>query len=68
MLLNDKRIFPAYTNNDLQITGTNMIITLIIPALDTKIVFGVSNGGSHFSIDLSPLFSGTTEGLCGELL
>ncbi|KAJ3593146.1 hypothetical protein NHX12_005482 [Muraenolepis orangiensis] len=66
VLLNDKRIHPTYENEGLLITGTNLVIELEIPALETYISYGGSNGGSYFHIDLPPtLFSGATEGLCG---
>lgn len=62
--VNQKRIYPAYTNSVLRLTSTDMVITLEIPEIDTKVVYR----GSSFSIDLSySLFGGNTEGQCGEL-
>nr|XP_029136781.1 mucin-5B-like [Labrus bergylta] len=56
--VNQKRVYPAYSNYDLLFTGTDMAITLEIPAIKLKVV--------HFSIYLPySLFSGNTEGLCG---
>uniref|UniRef100_A0A8C9X2I3 VWFD domain-containing protein n=1 Tax=Sander lucioperca TaxID=283035 RepID=A0A8C9X2I3_SANLU len=60
--VNQKRIYPAYTNSVLRLTSTDMVITLEIPEIDTKVVYR----GSSFSIDLSySLFGGNTEGQCG---
>ncbi|XP_074481538.1 mucin-5B-like [Sebastes fasciatus] len=60
--VNQKRIFPAYQNSVLRITGTDMVITLEIPEIDTKVVYR----GSSFSIDVPySLFGGNTEGQCG---
>ncbi|XP_034729848.1 intestinal mucin-like protein [Etheostoma cragini] len=60
--VNQKRIYPAYTNSVLRLTSTDMVITLEIPEINTKVVYT----GSSFSIDLSySLFGGNTEGQCG---
>ncbi|XP_078112237.1 LOW QUALITY PROTEIN: mucin-5B-like [Sander vitreus] len=60
--VNQKRMYPAYTNSVLRLTSTDMVITLEIPEIDTKVVYR----GSSFSIDLSySLFGGNTEGQCG---
>ncbi|XP_029318688.1 intestinal mucin-like protein, partial [Cottoperca gobio] len=60
--MNHKRIFPAYSNPVLYIKSTDMVITLVIPEIDTKVVYR----GSSFSIDLPyTLFGGNTEGQCG---
>uniref|UniRef100_A0A3B4UC19 Uncharacterized protein n=2 Tax=Seriola dumerili TaxID=41447 RepID=A0A3B4UC19_SERDU len=60
--VNQKRIYPAYSNSVLRLTGTDMVITLEIPAISTKVVYR----GNSFSIDLPySLFEGNTEGQCG---
>uniref|UniRef100_A0A3Q1I2V8 Uncharacterized protein n=1 Tax=Anabas testudineus TaxID=64144 RepID=A0A3Q1I2V8_ANATE len=60
--VNQKRIYPAYSNSVLRLTSTDMLITLEIPEIDTKVVYR----GSSFSIDLSySFFGGNTEGQCG---
>ncbi|KAI3376841.1 hypothetical protein L3Q82_000414 [Scortum barcoo] len=60
--VNLKRIYPAYSNSVLRLTSTDMMITLEIPEIKTKIVYK----GSSFSIDLPySLFGGITEGQCG---
>lgn len=62
--VNQKRIYPAYSNSVLRLTSTDMVITLEIPDISTKVVYR----GTTFSIDLpSSLFKGNTEGQCGEL-
>lgn len=62
--MNQKRIYPAYSNSVLHLTSTDMMITLEIPEIDTKVVYK----GSSFSIDLpNSLFGGNTEGQCGKL-
>lgn len=62
--VNLKRVYPAYNNLVLRLTSTDMVITLEIPEINTKIVYR----GSSFSIDLPySLFGGITEGQCGEL-
>ena len=61
--MNQKRIYPAYKNSALILTGTDMVITLEIPDIDTKVVYR----GSSFSIDVPySLFGGNTEGQCGK--
>ncbi|KAA8578863.1 hypothetical protein FQN60_011477, partial [Etheostoma spectabile] len=60
--VNQKRIYPAYTNSVLRLTSTDMVITLEIPGIHIKVVYT----GSSFSIDLPySLFGGNTEGQCG---
>lgn len=64
VFLNEKRIYPAYSNSILRLTSTDMAIMLEIPAIKAKIVYK----GDFFSIDLPySLFSENTEGQCGEL-
>eukprot|EP00064_Thunnus_orientalis_P016582 superscaffoldBa00003318_g16648 len=59
--VNQKRIYPAYSNSVLRLTSTDMVITLEIPQINTKVVYT----GSSFSIDLPiSLFGGNTEGQC----
>ncbi|XP_051800840.1 intestinal mucin-like protein, partial [Acanthochromis polyacanthus] len=60
--INQKRIYPAYSNADLRLTSTDMVITLEIEAINAKVIYR----GSSFSIDLPySLFEGNTEGQCG---
>ncbi|XP_076592712.1 mucin-5B-like [Chaetodon auriga] len=60
--VNEKRIYPAYRNTALQITVTDMLITLEIPGINTTVVYR----NSMFSIDIPYLlFHGNTEGQCG---
>ncbi|XP_053177615.1 mucin-2-like [Scomber japonicus] len=60
--VNQKRIYPAYSNSVMHIIGTDMIILLIIPEIKTKVTYR----GSTFSIDIpNSLFGGNTEGQCG---
>uniref|UniRef100_A0AAQ5X993 Uncharacterized protein n=1 Tax=Amphiprion ocellaris TaxID=80972 RepID=A0AAQ5X993_AMPOC len=60
--INQKRIYPAYSNSDLRLTSTDMVITLEIEAINAKVLYR----GSSFSIDLPySLFEGNTEGQCG---
>ncbi|XP_059209679.1 intestinal mucin-like protein [Centropristis striata] len=60
--VNKKRIYPAYRNSVLQLTSTDMVITLTIPEIDTVVVYR----GSSFTIELSySIFGGKTEGQCG---
>uniref|UniRef100_A0A3Q3A165 Intestinal mucin-like protein n=1 Tax=Kryptolebias marmoratus TaxID=37003 RepID=A0A3Q3A165_KRYMA len=60
--INEKRIYPAYSNSVLLVSGSDMVITVEIPEINTKIIYR----GSSFSIDLPySLFGGKTEGQCG---
>ncbi|KAK5874657.1 hypothetical protein PBY51_019585 [Eleginops maclovinus] len=60
--VNRKRIYPAFENSVLFITSTDMVITLTIPEINTKVVYR----SSSISIDLPyTLFGGNTEGQCG---
>uniref|UniRef100_A0A3Q0S162 VWFD domain-containing protein n=1 Tax=Amphilophus citrinellus TaxID=61819 RepID=A0A3Q0S162_AMPCI len=62
VFVNQKRIYPPYKNSDLHITSTDVIITLELQDISTKIVYS----GSSLSIDLPySLFGGNTEGQCG---
>ncbi|XP_035538107.1 intestinal mucin-like protein [Morone saxatilis] len=62
--VNQKQIYPAYSNSDLRLTSTDMLIRLEIPEISTTVVYR----GTSFSIDLpNSLFGGNTEGQCGEL-
>lgn len=64
VFVNGKRVYPAYRNSILRLTSTDMMIMLEIPAIKAKIVYK----GDFFSIDLPySLFTGNTEGQCGEL-
>ncbi|XP_037549257.1 mucin-5AC [Nematolebias whitei] len=60
--VNKKRIYPAYSNSVLLVSGSDMLVTVEIPEINTKIIYR----SSSFSIDLpSSLFWGNTEGQCG---
>ncbi|XP_062417985.1 mucin-5B-like [Pungitius pungitius] len=60
--VDEKRIYPAYKNSVLSITSTDMVITLEIPGINTKVVYTQSS----FTIDLPySSFGGNTEGQCG---
>ncbi|XP_071400761.1 intestinal mucin-like protein [Centroberyx affinis] len=60
--VNQKRIYPAYSNSVLRLTSTDMVITLEILEIKAEVVYR----GSSFRIDLPySLFSSNTEGQCG---
>ncbi|KAM4743671.1 mucin-5B-like [Anableps anableps] len=60
--VNQKRIYPAYSNSVLLLFGTDMEITAVMEEINTRIIYR----GSSFSIDLPySLFGGNTEGQCG---
>lgn len=63
--MNGKRRYPAYTNSDLLLMGTNMGIKLEIPEIHTVVIY------THNSLSIKlpyELFSGNTEGQCGEFI
>lgn len=63
--MNEKRRYPAYSNSDFSLTGTDMMIKLEIPEINTVVTYK----GSCLRIQLPyDLFSGNTEGQCGEFL
>lgn len=63
--MNDKRRYPAYSNSDLHLTGTDMVIELEIPEIDTVVIYT----DNSLSIKLPyELFSGNTEGQCGKFM
>ncbi|XP_036390593.1 mucin-5B-like [Megalops cyprinoides] len=60
--INQKQIFPAYSNGDLIIISTGTEIVLEIPGIQAQVTFK----GTTFSINLPySLFYNNTEGLCG---
>nr|XP_029137732.1 intestinal mucin-like protein [Labrus bergylta] len=60
--LNDKRMYPAWSNSELLFTSTDVAVTLEIPAIRTKVDYSLTS----FSIYLpNDLFGGNTEGQCG---
>uniref|UniRef100_A0A8C6M4R3 VWFD domain-containing protein n=1 Tax=Nothobranchius furzeri TaxID=105023 RepID=A0A8C6M4R3_NOTFU len=62
VFVNQKRVYPAYSNSVLLITDTDMVITLVIQEIETTVVYR----DSSFSIDLpDSLFGGNSEGQCG---
>ena len=62
--VNQKRIYPAYSNSVLRLTGTDIVTTLVIPKINTTVVY--SSGSISIELPYS-LFHGNTEGQCGEL-
>lgn len=64
MHVNEKRRYPAYSNSNLRLTGTDIVIELEIPEIDTVVVYTDSSLSIKLPYDL---FSGNTEGQCGEL-
>ncbi|XP_067105512.1 mucin-5B-like [Osmerus mordax] len=60
--VNQKRVYPPYSKDGLELTSTGMELTLSIPAILTQVVYK----GTSFSINLPySLFHGKTEGQCG---
>ncbi|KAG7473977.1 hypothetical protein MATL_G00101660 [Megalops atlanticus] len=60
--INQKQIFPAYSNGDLIIISTGTEVVLEIPGIQAQVTFK----GTTFSINLPySLFYNNTEGLCG---
>ncbi|KAM8894897.1 intestinal mucin-like protein [Spinachia spinachia] len=60
--VNEKQIYSAYKDSVISITSTDMVITLEIPEINTKVVYTHSS----FTIDLPySSFDGNTEGQCG---
>lgn len=61
--MNEKRRYPAYSNSVLRLTGTDMAIELEIPEIKTVVTYT----DNSLNVKLShELFSGNTEGQCGE--
>uniref|UniRef100_A0A671UAZ1 VWFD domain-containing protein n=1 Tax=Sparus aurata TaxID=8175 RepID=A0A671UAZ1_SPAAU len=60
--VNQKRIYPAYSNSVLRLTGTDIVTTLVIPKINTTVVY--SSGSISIELPYS-LFYGNTEGQCG---
>ncbi|XP_046898338.1 intestinal mucin-like protein [Hypomesus transpacificus] len=59
--VNQKRVYPPYSKDGLDLTSTGMELTLSIPAILAQVVYKGS-----FSINLPySLFHGNTEGQCG---
>uniref|UniRef100_A0A8C8DHV5 Uncharacterized protein n=1 Tax=Oryzias sinensis TaxID=183150 RepID=A0A8C8DHV5_9TELE len=60
--INQKRVYPGFSNSALWLLGTDMAMGVVIPDINATVVYR----GSSFSIDLpNTLFGGNTEGLCG---
>ncbi|KAM6989182.1 mucin-2-like [Tautogolabrus adspersus] len=62
VFINGKRIYPAFSNNYLFLFSTDMDITLIIPTIQTKVVYRANSFSIYLPYDL---FHGNTEGQCG---
>lgn len=61
--VNEKRVYPSYNNDMMLITSTDMVVTLEIPNIKTRVLYR----GASFSIELPhSLFGGNTEGQCGR--
>lgn len=63
--MNEKRRYPAYSNSDLRLFGTDMVIKLEIPEINTVVIYTDSSLSIKLPYDL---FSGNTEGHCGEFI
>ncbi|XP_034444063.1 mucin-5B-like [Hippoglossus hippoglossus] len=62
VIINNKRVFPTYSNKDLRITSTGIELHLRIPAIEAFVMFK----GLSFNVELPfALFHGNTEGQCG---
>ncbi|XP_062405926.1 mucin-5AC-like [Sardina pilchardus] len=60
--VNHKRIYPAYSNSDFQVTNNGIEALVVIPAIGASIMFS----GLQFSVELPwSKFHGNTEGQCG---
>ncbi|XP_076142698.1 uncharacterized protein LOC143125242 [Alosa pseudoharengus] len=60
--VNHKRIYPAYSNRDFQVTDNGIEALVVIPAIGAQIMFS----GMQFSVELPwSKFHGNTEGQCG---
>uniref|UniRef100_A0AAV2LSF7 Uncharacterized protein n=1 Tax=Knipowitschia caucasica TaxID=637954 RepID=A0AAV2LSF7_KNICA len=60
--VNGKEVYPSYQNEDLVITGTDIVVKLKIAAIKTEVVYR----GESISVELpQSLFGSNTEGLCG---
>ncbi|XP_041916700.1 intestinal mucin-like protein [Alosa sapidissima] len=60
--VNHKRIYPAYSNSDFQVTNNGIEALVVIPAIGAQIMFS----GLQFSVELPwSKFHGNTEGQCG---
>ncbi|KAM8889403.1 mucin-5B-like [Synchiropus picturatus] len=63
--INQKRIYPAFSNSVVRITNSDRVVKVMIPDIKTEIVFSPT----LVLISLNyQIFSGKTEGLCGELM
>ncbi|XP_060899409.1 mucin-5B-like [Labrus mixtus] len=59
---NGKRIYPAYSNYYMYLFSTDMAITLVMPSIQTRIVYRTNSFSIYLPYDL---FHGNTEGQCG---
>ena len=65
VILDQKRVYPAFKNADFIITSTGLEIAVEIPLIQAQVTYT----GSSFGIDLAfSLFKNNTEGQCGEYL
>ncbi|TNN00100.1 hypothetical protein fugu_011346 [Takifugu bimaculatus] len=62
VIVNNKQVFPTYSNDDFSITSTGIELHLKIPAINAIVTFK----GLMFSVELPfTLFHNNTEGQCG---
>eukprot|EP00066_Takifugu_rubripes_P016639 XP_011605905.1 PREDICTED: intestinal mucin-like protein [Takifugu rubripes] len=62
VIVNNKQVFPTYSNDDFSITSTGIELHLKIPAINATVTFK----GLMFSVELPfTLFHNNTEGQCG---
>ncbi|XP_048119449.1 intestinal mucin-like protein [Alosa alosa] len=62
VIVNQKRVYPAFKNGDFIITSTGLETVLAIPLIEAQVTYT----GSSFGIDLPfSLFKNNTEGQCG---
>lgn len=60
--VNGQQVYPPYKNTEILITGTDIVLSLKITAINTTVIYS----GSLISIDLpQSLFGKNTEGQCG---
>lgn len=60
--VNGQQVYPPYNDSKIQITGTDIVVSLKMTTINSTILYG----GSSFSIDLpQSRFGKNTEGQCG---
>lgn len=62
-MVNNKQVYPVFSNAIYTITSTGMEIKVVIPDIQAQVTYT----GTTFNIDLPfSEFQNNTEGLCGE--